>query len=88
MSEILTQFDVDAAPETVWEALTTEDGIRGWWTTQAEVPEGVGTVLALRFPDAPISWICASTRRSRTNGSAGTASVVRRPGWTPTSSSA
>jgi uncharacterized protein YndB with AHSA1/START domain len=56
MSAVLTQFDVDAPRETLWKALTTRDGIRSWWTTQAEVPEGIGAVLALRFPDAPISW--------------------------------
>ena len=56
MSEIITQFDVDAPAETVWDALTTSDGIRSWWTTRAEVPEGVSAVLRLRFPDAPISW--------------------------------
>ena len=56
MSEIITQFDVAAPAGTVWRALTTADGIRGWWTTQAEVPEGTSAVLELRFPDAPISW--------------------------------
>jgi uncharacterized protein YndB with AHSA1/START domain len=56
MHEIITQFDADANAETVWSALTTPDGIHGWWTTQAEVPSGTGAVLKLRFPDAPISW--------------------------------
>src|ERR671915_818215 len=56
MNEVITQFDVDAPTDTVWQALTTADGIRGWWTTQAEVPAGAGAVLRLRFPDAPISW--------------------------------
>ncbi len=56
MSEIITQFDVEAPATTVWNALTTPDGIRGWWTTEAEVPAGTGAVVKLRFPDAPISW--------------------------------
>jgi uncharacterized protein YndB with AHSA1/START domain len=56
MSEIITQFDVDAPAAAVWKALTTAQGIRGWWTTQAEVPGGEGAVVKLRFPDAPISW--------------------------------
>jgi uncharacterized protein YndB with AHSA1/START domain len=56
MSAIITQFDVDAADGVVWQALTTPEGIRSWWTTQAEVPFGTGAVLKLRFPDAPISW--------------------------------
>jgi uncharacterized protein YndB with AHSA1/START domain len=56
MSGIITQFDVEAPLATVWQALTTPDGIRGWWTTQADVAEGTGGVLKLRFPDAPMSW--------------------------------
>jgi uncharacterized protein YndB with AHSA1/START domain len=56
VSEILTQFDVDAPRAAVWKAITTQDGIRSWWTTHADVPKGVGSVLSLRFPDAPISW--------------------------------
>jgi uncharacterized protein YndB with AHSA1/START domain len=56
MSEIITQFDVDAPATTVWTALTTDEGIRSWWTTQVEVPDGPAAVLKLRFPDAPMSW--------------------------------
>jgi uncharacterized protein YndB with AHSA1/START domain len=56
MSEIITQFDVDAPAAAVWKALTTEEGIRGWWTTQAEVPTGTDAVVRVRFPDAPVSW--------------------------------
>ena len=56
MSEILMQVDVSADREAVWEALTTEQGITGWWTTRAEVPSGVGRVLRLHFPDAPMTW--------------------------------
>jgi uncharacterized protein YndB with AHSA1/START domain len=56
MSEIITQFDVDAPAATVWHALTTREGIRSWWTTQAEVAEGQAADLRLRFPDAPMSW--------------------------------
>jgi uncharacterized protein YndB with AHSA1/START domain len=56
VAEIITQVDVAAPAPAVWKALTTGEGIRGWWTTRAEVPEGAGAVLKLRFPDAPMSW--------------------------------
>jgi uncharacterized protein YndB with AHSA1/START domain len=56
MFEILMQVDVSADRAAVWEALTTEQGITGWWTTRAEVPSGVGGVLRLHFPDAPMTW--------------------------------
>ncbi len=56
MSEIITQFDVDAPTATVWKALASSEGIRSWWTTQAEVRDGAAAVLKLHFPDAPMSW--------------------------------
>jgi uncharacterized protein YndB with AHSA1/START domain len=56
VSEILMQVEVAAEPRTVWEALTTQRGIAGWWTTRAEVPPGPGGVLKLSFPDAPVTW--------------------------------
>jgi hypothetical protein len=38
-------------------ALTTHDGITGWWTSRAEVPGSeVGDVLKMSFPDAPMTW--------------------------------
>jgi hypothetical protein len=52
----LIQLDgVDAA--AVYAALTTREGITGWWTSHAEVSGAeVGDVLKMRFPDAPITW--------------------------------
>jgi uncharacterized protein YndB with AHSA1/START domain len=50
------QFDVAASPPTVWDALTTHEGITSWWSARAEVPTGRGVVLKLSFPDAPITW--------------------------------
>jgi hypothetical protein len=34
--DILMQFDVAAEPPTVFDALTTEQGLAGWWSTRAE----------------------------------------------------
>lgn len=53
MSEIITQVDVDAAPEALWGALTTTEGLRSWWTTQAEASD---EKVEVRFPDAPMAW--------------------------------
>jgi uncharacterized protein YndB with AHSA1/START domain len=45
--------DADAA----YTALTTQDGITGWWTSRADVSGAtVGDVLKMSFPDAPITW--------------------------------
>jgi uncharacterized protein YndB with AHSA1/START domain len=45
---VLMQFDIDADPATVHEALTTEEGIRAWWTTHADIEDGR---LETSFPD-------------------------------------
>jgi uncharacterized protein YndB with AHSA1/START domain len=47
------QLDVAADRETVRRAITTETGVKGWWTDEAVVPESVGSRLALSFPEVP-----------------------------------
>ena len=56
MSQILMQLGIDAEPVAVYEALTTADGLAGWWSTRAEVPCGEGEVVKVSFPDAPFTW--------------------------------
>src|SRR5687768_9943014 len=51
--DIVFRFDVDALPEQVLEAVKTSDGIKGFWTSRAEVPSVVGETLELEFPVAP-----------------------------------
>lgn len=53
MPDVLFRFDVDASPETVLEAVTTSEGIRGFWTSRAEVPSEVGETLKLEFSVTP-----------------------------------
>src|SRR3954449_6861150 len=48
---ILMQFDIAADRETVRRALTTEDGIRSWWSARTDGPEG--GQLRVSFPDVP-----------------------------------
>jgi hypothetical protein len=52
----LIQVDgVDAAATYV--ALTTQDGITGWWTSRATVSgDRVGDRLSMSFPEAPVTW--------------------------------
>jgi hypothetical protein len=45
---VLMQFDIDADQETVRRALTTQDGIRSWWTTHTDLRDGS---LKTSFPD-------------------------------------
>ena len=56
MPDILMQFDVAAEPAAVFDALTTKQGLAGWWSTRAEVSSGIGQVVKVSFPDAPMTW--------------------------------
>jgi uncharacterized protein YndB with AHSA1/START domain len=56
MYDIAMQLDLAAEPATVYRALSTTDGVAGWWTTQNETEGRVGGVDHYRFPDAPVSW--------------------------------
>jgi hypothetical protein len=56
VTTILFRFDVDAAPQVVLEALKTTEGIKGFWTSRAEVPHEVGETLELGFPVAPLPF--------------------------------
>jgi uncharacterized protein YndB with AHSA1/START domain len=51
MVDILHRVGVEGStPEAVYRALTTVDGLAGWWTEDTTGSEGVGGVLAFRFP--------------------------------------
>ena len=56
MTDILFRFDVDAAPEAVLEGLKTTEGIKGFWTSRADVPSEVGETLKLEFAVAPLPF--------------------------------
>jgi uncharacterized protein YndB with AHSA1/START domain len=46
-----------ADPAAVYAALTTGEGITGWWTSRATVAgTGAGGTLSMSFPDAPVTW--------------------------------
>jgi uncharacterized protein YndB with AHSA1/START domain len=48
---ILMQFDVNADRETVHHALSTQEGIRSWWSVRADGP--TDGELRVSFPDVP-----------------------------------
>jgi uncharacterized protein YndB with AHSA1/START domain len=47
------QLDVAADRATVRRAVTTEAGVKGWWTDDAVVPDAVGSRLELTIPEVP-----------------------------------
>lgn len=56
MTDVLFRFDIDAAPEAVLEAVKTTEGIKGFWTSRADVPADVGETLRLEFAVAPLPF--------------------------------
>lgn len=58
MADMHHLIQIDGADAVAaYTALTTPDGITGWWTSRAEVPgAAVGDVLKMSFPDAPMTW--------------------------------
>jgi uncharacterized protein YndB with AHSA1/START domain len=56
MPDIAMQIDVSADPATVYRALTTTDGVAGWWTTRNQTTGTVGETDRMWFPDAPMAW--------------------------------
>ena len=51
MADILHRIGVEhSTPERVYDALTTLDGLSGWWTEKTSGETGVGGVIEFRFP--------------------------------------
>ncbi len=60
MKTIHHVFDVAASPEAVYDALTTQKGLSGWWTTRVETSGELGSIVDFTFvegfnPDMQIS---------------------------------
>ena len=49
MVDILHKVGVKSSPDDVYEALTTTDGLAGWWTEDTKGQTDVGGVLEFRF---------------------------------------
>ena len=49
MHELHHEIQISAPPQTVYEAITTQKGIRSWWTRDSVVQPRVGSVAELGF---------------------------------------
>jgi uncharacterized protein YndB with AHSA1/START domain len=49
MPDIMHLLKIEAMPEQVYEALTTADGIRNWWTRDAELDSKIDGTGEFRF---------------------------------------
>lgn len=65
------KITIDAPPAKVYAALTTAEGLQGWWTTDCEVGDGPGSQSTFRFgqticvvrhekevPEQEVRWHC------------------------------
>jgi len=51
MPDIIHQLDIEAPPEKIYEAVTTQEGLSNWWAVDAEAKPEVGTVAQFGFND-------------------------------------
>jgi uncharacterized protein YndB with AHSA1/START domain len=73
MSHYHQSLTLEANPATVYAALTTPTGLRGWWTQDCDVATEVGSALHFRFgphykhmhierlePGREVRWLCTA----------------------------
>jgi uncharacterized protein YndB with AHSA1/START domain len=71
MSHYQQSLVLKASPATVYAALTTPDGLRGWWSQDSDIETHVGGSLHFRFghnhkdmrierlaPEQEVRWLC------------------------------
>lgn len=71
MQDHQQQWTIQTSPEVVFKALTTPQGIAGWWTTDSHMTSGQGGELVVRFgntfkkfrvthlePGRQVTWSC------------------------------
>lgn len=51
MPDILHRLTIHASPERIFDALTTAEGIRNWWTRDADIDSRIGGAGEFRFYD-------------------------------------
>ena len=56
MARIVFELEIAAPASDVAEALTTEQGIAGWWTDDVSLRDGTGATMTLGFPVAPLPF--------------------------------
>ena len=64
---------IEASPAVIYAALTTAQGLRGWWTADSDVATAIGETHVFRFgphfkhlrievlePDQQVRWLCTA----------------------------
>jgi uncharacterized protein YndB with AHSA1/START domain len=55
-ADVLHQIDIRAVPQRVLAAVTTQQGIRSWWTASCDVKPEIGYVNVLRFNNGNVEF--------------------------------
>jgi uncharacterized protein YndB with AHSA1/START domain len=56
MASILLRVPIDADRDSIFDALATSAGVRGWWNNHTEGPSGLDSTMSVSFPDAPMPF--------------------------------
>ena len=54
MTDMLHKIIIKAAPQKVYDALTTKEGLSAWWTPMTEAAPQVGSRATFRFGDGSL----------------------------------
>jgi len=91
MATLYHQVHINASTETLYRAITTEDGIGSWWDQPTAVETGEGTVVEFRpgeghgvlkmrvldlVPGKRVEWECISTHTKDSPASAWTGTHI------------
>ena len=49
MLKIIHRIGIKATPEKIYQTLTTDDGLKSWWTDDVSGAGGVGSLIKFRF---------------------------------------
>jgi uncharacterized protein YndB with AHSA1/START domain len=72
MKSIYHQLRIAAPAETVYNAITTQEGLAGWWTPETKAKPGIGSIARFVFgpnyfkemkvtqlqPPTRVEWVC------------------------------
>ena len=65
MVDIIHRIGIKASPDEVYSALSTVDGVAGWWTKETTGESRVGRVITVRFVDHGVDGLGPITTKGR-----------------------
>ncbi len=61
MAEIVIEFDIDAPTERVWEAVSTTDALKSWWTDDSHSDAKLGGKAEFGFQNRAVVFTMETT---------------------------